>query len=330
MSSDTRHCARRARGHARQRVILSIGIACSLVVVSPRAQQTRNAPSTAEADLRVLPVQGNVYMLAGPGGNITIQTGKDGVLLVDTMSDALASRIAAEVKKLTNLPIRFIIDTSIDADHVGGNAALAAMGTTGATQVAGGGATVIANEHVLNRMAPPVTTKETPPLLKGLPNDEYFTPTKDFYFNGEPIIIFHEPNAHTDGDSIVLFRRSDVISAGDIFTPDRYPVIDSERGGSVQGFIAALNHLLHLTVPERLQEGGTRVIPGHGRLCNEADVVEYRDMVTIVRDRIQAMVKKNMTLDQVKAARPTLDYDPRYGRSDPFVEAVYSSLRGKS
>jgi cyclase len=268
-------------------------------------------------------------MVVGGGGNVTVQTGKDGALLVDAMSEVLAPKIAAEVKKLTNLPIRYIIDTSMDADHIGGNAALAAIGATGATQVTGGGATVIAHEQVLNRLAPPVTTKETPPLLKGLPNDEYFTPTKDFYFNSEPVIIFHEPNAHTDGDSIVLFRRSDVISAGDVFTPDRYPVIDIEKGGSVQGFIAALNHVLHLTVPERLQEGGTRVIPGHGRLCNEADVVEYRDMVTIVNDRIDAMIKKGMTIEQVKAARPTLDYDARYGSSDRFIEAVYGSPRGK-
>jgi glyoxylase-like metal-dependent hydrolase (beta-lactamase superfamily II) len=245
------------------------------------------------------------------------------------MLEPLAPAIAAEVKKLTNLPIRYIIDTSIDADHVGGNAALAAMGATGASPVTGGGATVIANNNVLNRMASPVTTKETPPLLRGLPNDTYFTPTKDFYFNGEPVVVFHAPNAHTDGDSLVLFRRSDVISSGDIFTPDRYPVIDVAKGGSVQGLIAALNQLLHLTVPERLQDGGTRVIPGHGRVCNEADVVEYRDMVTIVRDRIQALIKKGWSLQQIKAARPTLDYDARYGSGDSFIEAIYASLSRK-
>jgi len=290
-----------------------------------------NVPATAQApdpaNVRVLPVQGNVHMLVGPGGNVTIQIGKDGVLLVDTMTDALVPRIAAEVKKLSTLPIRYIIDTSVDADHVGGNAALEAMGTTGATQVPSGGATVIANEHVLNRLTTPVTTKETPPLVKGLPNIEYFTPTKDVYFNGEPIIIFHEPNAHTDGDSVVLFRRSDVISSGDVFTPDRYPVIDLQKGGSVQGYIAALNHLIHLAVPEHLQDGGTRIVPGHGRICNEADVVEYRDMVTIVRDRIQDMVKKGMTLEQVKRARPTLDYDGRYGQGDRFIDAMYNGLR---
>jgi cyclase len=311
-------------------VVFALGTSLILPVAATVAGQ--QGPARAEpagGDLHLLPVQGNVSMLVGPGGTITVQTGKDGVLLVDTMIEELAPRIADELKKLTSLPIRFIIDTSIDADHVGGNAALAAMGTTGATQVPGGGATVIANEHIVSRMAPPAKPGETPRPVRGLPNLEYFTPTRDLYFNGEPVIVIHAPNAHTDGDSMVLFRRSDVISTGDVFTPDRYPVIDIERGGSIQGLIAALNEILKLTVPERLQEGGTRVIPGHGRLCNEADVVEYRDMVTIVRDRIQDMVKKGMTVEQVKAARPTLDYDRRYGASERFVEAVYRSLRPK-
>jgi len=279
--------------------------------------------------LHVLPVQGNVYLLYGPVSNATIQVGKDGVLLVDTMNAAMAPQITAEIKKLTPLPVRYIIDTSMTADHIGGNADLAKAGAPGASVPDGGGATVIAQQNVLNHLTRPVTGKETPPPQRGLPNDEYDTPTKDFYFNGEPVIVFHEAKAHTDGDSIVLFRRSDVISAGDIFTPDRYPEIDLAHGGSVEGLIAALNHLLHLTVPEHLQDGGTRVIPGHGRLCNEADVVEYRDMVTIVRDRIQDMIHKGQTLAQVKAARPTRDYDPQYGPGDQFIETVYKSLGGK-
>ena len=277
----------------------------------------------------MLPVQGHTYMLVGPGGNITIQTGKDGVLLVDTMFAPLAQRIDAEIKKLSDQPIRYIIDTHVHGDHVGGNEALQKMGATGASPVAGGGATVIAQANVLNRMTTPVTGSQAPPPQTGLPNDEYDTPTKDFFFNGEAVVIFHEPAAHTDGDSIVFFRRSDVLSVGDIFTPERYPFIDLARGGSIKGEIDALNHILLLTVPEHLQEGGTRVIPGHGRLCGEADVVEYRDMVTIVRDRVQDAMKRGLNLEQVKAAKLTLDYDPQYGSGDAFVESIYKSLGGK-
>ena len=150
----------------------------------------------------------------------------------------------------------------------------------------------------------------------------------DFNSNGEPIVISHQPAAHTDGDSIVFFRRSDVVSTGDVFTPDRYPVIDLQRGGRVEGIIAALNRILAITVPENFQERGTYVIPGHGRLSDEADVVEYRDMVVIIRDRVQDLIKKKMTLEQVKAAKPSRDYDTEYGAAgaDRFVESVYRSL----
>ena len=291
--------------------------------------QPPSAADLQNAELHVLPVQGNTYMMVGPGGNITIQTGKDGVLLVDTMFAPLAQRIAAEIKKLSDLPIRYIIDTHVHGDHVGGNEPLQKMGAAGASQVMGGGATVIAHDNVLNRMTTPVTGSQAPPPQAGLPNDEYDTPTKDFFFNGEAVVIFHEPAAHTDGDSIVFFRRSDVLSVGDIFTPERYPFLDLARGGSIKGEIDALNHILHLTVPEHLQEGGTRVIPGHGRLSTEADVVEYRDMVTIVRDRVQDAIKRGLNLDQVKAAKLTLDYDPQYGPGDAFVESIYKSLGGK-
>jgi glyoxylase-like metal-dependent hydrolase (beta-lactamase superfamily II) len=302
------------------RTILAIALFAGLTMTT--AAQTPASPA-AGATLRMLPVQGNVSMLVGPSGNVSVQAGKDGVLLVDAMAEALASSVASQVKALTALPIRFIVNTSADADHVGGNAALGAMGATGARPVPGGGATIIAHENVVRRLARP-----TPGPQPGLPNDEYFAPSKDLYFNGEPIFVFHVPNAHTDGDSIVLFRRSDVISAGDIFTPDRYPVIDLERGGSVQGLVAGLNRLLQLAVPERLQDGGTRIVPGHGRVCNEADVVEYRNMVTIVRDRIADSIAKGLSLEQIKGAKPTSDYDGIYGTDTGavFVEQVYRSL----
>jgi cyclase len=275
-------------------------------------------------EIGVLKVQGNVYMLVGGGGNIAAQVGDDGVLLVDTGLEAMAPSVAAALAKLSDKPIRWVVDTSGDADHTGGNEALARL--TGAGGGSGPRAVprVIAHESVLNRMT---ATPSVPGEL--WPNDEYSTPTKDFSFNGEAVVVYHVAAAHTDGDSLVHFRRSDVLATGDVFTPGRYPVIDLERGGSVQGLIDAVNQILRITVPLKYQEAGTYVIPGHGRLCDEADVVEFRDMVTIVRDRVRDMIAKGMTLEQVKAARPTRDYDTEYdAKAAPtFVEAVYKSLK---
>jgi glyoxylase-like metal-dependent hydrolase (beta-lactamase superfamily II) len=194
---------------------------------------------------------------------------------------------------------------------------------------------IVAHENVLNRLTAALRAASNPEVQRGLPIDEYFTPTKDIHFNDEAVVMYHEPEAHTDGDTVVLFRASDVVSAGDVFTPDAYPFIDLENGGSLQGEIDAVNHILSLTVPSKTQEGGTYVIPGHGRVCDEADVVEFRDMLVIVRDRVQDLIDKRMTLEQVKAARPTSDYDPAYVSpgsfvsADRFVEAVYKSLAVK-
>jgi cyclase len=282
-------------------------------------------PNLQNVEEHILPVQGSVYMLVGAGGNTTLQVGKDGVLLVDTQFAPLAPKIMAAIRTLSAMPVRYIINTHVHPDHTGGNGAIAKLGGEGTIP------RIIANDHVLNRMTAPAAAGQAAVPESDWPNDEYFTPTKDFFFNGEAVVVYHMPAAHTDGDSIVFFRRSDVISTGDIFTPETYPVIDLARGGSVQGIIDALNRIIELTVPAKYQEGGTYVIPGHGRLCEEADVVEYRDMVTIIRDRIQDLIRKGKTLDEVRAARPTLDYDTQYGGpgTERFVEAVYRGLGGK-
>jgi glyoxylase-like metal-dependent hydrolase (beta-lactamase superfamily II) len=289
------------------------------------------------AEVHTLKVQGNVYMLVGAGANITVQIGDDGVLLVDSGVAEMSQKVVAAIRELTDRPIRYIINTHAHADHVGGNENIGKLGST----IAGGnvgagagvGAGIIAHENVLTRMSAP-TGKQGAFPFGAWPTDTYVNKQKEMYFNGEGIQIIHQPAAHTDGDSIVYFRKSDVISAGDIFVMTTYPIIDHERGGDIKGILAGLNNMLDMAIPKAMQEGGTYIIPGHGRLTDEADLLEYRDMLTIVRDRIADMVKRGLSLEQVKAAKPTLDWDARWGATsgpwttDMFIEAVYKDLSG--
>jgi glyoxylase-like metal-dependent hydrolase (beta-lactamase superfamily II) len=318
----------------------AIAVTCLLGAASARQGQTAapQAPDYSKAEVHILPVQGNIYMLVGAGGNITAQVGDDGVLLVDTGVAPMSDKVLAAVRSLSDKPIRYIINTHVHADHTGGNETIAKAGSTiaGGNVVgdigasAGNQATVIAFQSVLDRMS----GKDAAPQ-GGWPTETYTTPERILFFNGEGIKMIHEPSAHTDGDTMVFFRRSDVISTGDIFVTNRYPIVDMQRGGNIQGVIAGLNRIIKIAIPADLQEGGTMVIPGHGRLCDVADVVFYQEMVTIIRDRVQDMINKGMTLEQVKAAKPTMDYDGRYGSTtgmwttDMFVEAVYKSLGAK-
>jgi glyoxylase-like metal-dependent hydrolase (beta-lactamase superfamily II) len=294
---------------------------------------------TSGGEIHVQPAQGNIYMLVGAGGNITVQVGKDGVLAVDTGLTPMSDKVLAAIKKLSDKPLRYIIDTHYHADHTGGNEALRKAGAT----IAGGnvagdlgaeasqGAQIIAFENVLTRMSAP-TGKQSPTPVGAWPTDTYTEEEKKLFFDGEGVEIIHVPKAHTDGDSIVFFRRSDVIATGDIFTTTDYPIIDVAAGGTINGLLDAVNKVVDLVIPVYGQEGGTMIIPGHGRICDFGDLLNYREMATIIRDRIQDMVKKGMTLQQVKAAKPTFDYDPLYGKNprwtpDMFIEAVYTTLK---
>jgi cyclase len=291
----------------------------SLVVCTTVLASSQSPPA---AGVPVLHVQKSVYMLPTATGNITVQIGDDGVLLVDTGTAALAPNVIAAVRTLSNKPIHTIVNTHLHAENTGGNQTLIKLRGVQAVRVMG-------HENTFNRMMDAAAAANSNIPQAALPMNTYFTPRRDFFLNGEAIVLHHAKAAHTDGDTIVHFRGSDVVSTGDVFTPGLYPAIDLQSGGTVNGLITSLNHVLEITVPAKYQEGGTYVIPGRGRLCDEADVVEYRDMVTIVRDRVQDLMRKKMTLQQVKDARPSRDYDGEYGSPDAFIEATFRSLGGK-
>jgi glyoxylase-like metal-dependent hydrolase (beta-lactamase superfamily II) len=317
-----------------------------LAPAAGRAPETSKAvhPEPRDGNIHIWPIRDNVYMLAGDGGNIVVQTGDQGAFVVDTGTGNLSDKVVAAIRTLTTKPIQFIANTSFRPEHAGGNGALAAAGQDPSlqgsfflTQSPRGAtgffddplarATIMAHANVQLRL------QAAGAPAGAVPADTYLEDRRRKSHNGDAIEFFHQPRAVTDGDSLVYFRRADVIVAGDIFTTTQYPVIDVKSGGSVEGLIAALNGILDRTVYRHQGEGGTYIVPGHGYVADEHEVVEYRDMVVIVRDRVKTLIDAGATLQQVKAARVTADYDTQYGANtgtwttDMFVESVYTSLK---
>jgi cyclase len=312
---------------------LAIAISTAVGIAPARARQDSRSEKSG---VQLLHVQGRVQMLVGVGANLTVQLGDDAIVLVDSGLPEMSPQALAAIRTLSQKPIEFIINTSVDADHTGGNHNLSQAGhfISGMNGEVPG-ASIVSQIAVLDRMTATNVGKDTASPQELWPTDTYDN-DKWAIFNDEAIVLEHPHAAHTDGDSIVFFRRSDVISAGDIFTPDRYPMIDLAKGGSINGEIDALNRLIDLMVPRADEEGGTYVIPGHGRICDRSAVTNYRDMVTIVRDRIADSLKKGLSLEQVKVSKPTLDYDGIYGSdsspwtTDMFIETVYKDLAAKA
>jgi cyclase len=325
------------------RCLLAVAAVIPALVATPIAQGSATSP----AEIEVLQLRPNFYMVAGGGANVALQVGEDGVVVVDTGSAANAGAVLAAVQKVTPAPIRYVINTGSGADHVGGNETISKAGITLlGTRVTGlpgsanfngpgpGPASILAMERVLARMSAP-TGRVAPYSAASWPTETFEFGQKNMYLNGEGIEIIHQPAAHSDGDAIVFFRRSDVIVAGDILDAMRFPTIDVARGGSIQGEIDALNRLVNMAIPSVpiiTREEGTLVIPGHGRVYDQFDVVAYRDMITIIRDRVRDLKAEGMTLEQVKAAAPAKGYMGRYGSgpgpgaTNSFIEAVYRSL----
>jgi glyoxylase-like metal-dependent hydrolase (beta-lactamase superfamily II) len=270
-------------------------------------------------EIRSMHVKGQVWAIFGAGGNITVQIGDEGVLVVDSGTVETAPEVREEIRRLAgDRTIRYVVTTHFHADHTGGNTVLANEPEQRAA--------ILAHENVGLRLI------ETGAEAGNLIMDTYYGSSKALYFNGEAIEIIHVPDAHTDGDSLVFFRGSDVVSAGGVISTTSFPSFNVGQGGSVNGLIAALNRILDITVAETRGQGGTIVIPGHGRLYDETDVAEYRDMLTIVRDRIAAALDRNDSLRETVQSRPALDYSGIYDASggpwttEVFVEAIYRNL----
>jgi len=324
--------------------VVSFGVATSHLGAQSRASWAWKPPiPTAPAgEVEIVPVRGKVYMLVGAGANITVHAGDDEVLLVDTGLASMSDKVLAAVRRISTRPLRYIVNTTEREAHTGGNEQLAAAGSTIPFRVATDPrvsdgrlgkdrASVVSYLTIFHRMSAP-TGKQAPRPEAAWPDNTYSTPQKKLFINDEPVLVMHFPST-TDGTSIVHFRTSDVVAAGDLVDLTGYPMIDVNAGGSIDAVVDSLNRLIDITVPGRKSEGGTLVVPGHGRIADQPDVAYYREMVTIVRDRVKAMIGKGLTLEQVQAARPTLDWDLRYGRdSGPwttkmFVEAAYASLK---
>jgi glyoxylase-like metal-dependent hydrolase (beta-lactamase superfamily II) len=303
---------------------------------TPKQVRIPQNPDFSKLEVETLKVQGNVSLIAGAGGNIAVQTGDQGVLIVDTGYEQMSGKVLAAIRKLSDKPLRTIINTTLADDHTGANGPMVKAGFINQAGPGLGGrpneAVLIGHNNLLRLMSEigeaKISTDRWPP-------NTYPGKQRDMYINDEPVVILHLANSNTSGDSMVWFRKSDVVATGDIFDETSFPYIDLAHGGTINGIIECLNSLLEITVPKHLQEGGTMVIPGHGRIGDEHDVLEYRDMVTIVRDRVQNAIKKGMTLQQIKAAKPsyTYEYEPRFNRNpqwtaEMFVEAIYKNLSG--
>jgi len=323
----------RYRFQRRSSLVVAAGLVISLFASIAAGQQDAPEPS-----VEVLEVRDNIYVLVGQGGNITMQVGDDGVLIVDTQFARMSEAIMAAIRDITDLPIRYIINTHHHGDHIGGNGNLRTSGATviggnmpGAVPYAeGGGAQVIAHENVLLRLSGAIGDQPVDAEL--WPTNTFYNDEKQLHFNGEGIRIVYQPNAHTDGDVLVFFRRSDVIAGGDFFRTTGWPRIDLAGGGSYSGTVDALNELVDMMIPVYGQDGGTIVIPGHGRVSGLGDVLDFREMAIVTGDRIRQMIDEGMSLEQVIAARPAMDYEPVYGSpgnpavTDDYVESVYLSL----
>lgn len=286
--------------------------AIALATTTARAQQ-----DFSKTVIKVTPVAGSVYMLEGAGGNIGLSVGSDDAFMVDDQFAPLTPKIRAAIATVTAKPVRFLLNTHWHGDHSGGN-----------ENMAGSGAIIVAQENVRRRMGREqfnqAFNQRTPASPAAALPVVTFSESITFFVNGDSVRAVHVRNAHTDGDAIVVFQKANVIHMGDLFFNGMYPFIDVSSGGSVRGVLAAVDEALAMSNPQ------TRFIPGHGPLATRADLVRYRDVLKSVTDRVARLVTQRRTLAQVLAAKPSAEFDAKWGngfmKTDPFVTTLYTSL----
>lgn len=277
-------------------------------------------PDFSKVEIKTTNLGSNCYMLEGQGGNITVAVAEDGIILVDGQYAPLHDKVKAAIEAISKLPVTYLINTTYDGDHTGGNEAFAKDGVT-----------IVAQDNVKNRLAAGTTNgltgAKTPPAPQAaLPSDTYTNFSK-IRMKGRVADLKHIPNAHTDGDTYVWFKTAHVLATGDTFTNGRYPSIDFANGGNIKGMIAAADVYLKLTSTK------SKIVPGHGPLADKAALLEYRTMLVTARDRMAKLVKDGKSEDDVVAAKPFADLDAKWAPNESaaknFIRVVYHSLADK-
>lgn len=287
-------------------VFISIAAAHLLGGLAARTASAQ-AQDFSGVEIAAHPVAGQVYYLEGRGGNIGLFVGDDGVFLVDDQYAPLTDRIVAAIRKISDRPIRFLVNTHMHPDHTGGNENFGRKGTL-----------IFGHDNVRHQMEI-AGYAETPPLVT-------FGEDMTFHINGETVYVFKAPDAHTNGDSFIHFKGSNVVHTGDIYRTTSYPYIDTANGGSFLGTIQALDLLVQIA------DAGTKIIPGHGQISNVAEVRAFRDMLLVIRDRIKESFDAGMTLEEAQAAGLTAEYDARWasesriGSPAAMIEAAYEDF----
>jgi cyclase len=287
------------------------------------AQQPASAPPApdfSEVEIKTTDLGDNVYMLEGRGGNITVAIARDGIIMVDSEFAPLHDKIKAAIAVVSNLPVKYLVDTHFHGDHTGGNEVFARDG-----------ATVVAELNVRTRLAAGTTNGltgvKTPPLPDAALPAKTYTGTFKIRLNGRVADLRHIANAHTDGDTCVWFKTANVLATGDTFTNGRYPNIDFANGGNIKGMIAAADAYL------KLVNDKSRIVPGHGPIADKAALANYRAMLVTARDRMAKLVKAGKSEDEIIAAKPFADLDTKWAPTDlaatNFIRVVYHSLADK-